>query len=325
MTWNTSTSDHITRSEIWSRELKEILRDTLNAESYVRWLTDFPDGTQFTIPSIGTMSVQDYVEDTPVVYTKMDTGEFTFTITDYLSSATYITNKNRQDIYYMSELLSRFVPEQNRAIMERVETDILALANSQTASDPNAINGAAHRYVGTDGSDGSRVVAPEDVAYAKYALKKAHVPMTNLIGIVDPVVAYHFETETNLVNISNNPHWEGIIETGLTEGMRFIRNVYGFDIYENNYLPTSGAASESIDRGEGARAVSAANGVANIFCSMARDDVKPFVGAWRQEPNVDSEYNKDLQREEYVTTARYGFKLFRPENLVVVLADDNTV
>jgi len=30
------------------------------------------------------------------------------------------------------------------------------------------------------------------------------------------------------------------------------------------------------------------------------------------------EYNKDYQRTEFVTTARYGVKLYRPENMVMV-------
>jgi hypothetical protein len=38
-------------------------------------------------------------------------------------------------------------------------------------------------------------------------------------------------------------------------------------------------------------------------------------------PEVDTEYNKDFQRTEFVTTARYGVKLYRPENLVVVLSN----
>jgi Icc-related predicted phosphoesterase len=44
-----------------------------------------------------------------------------------------------------------------------------------------------------------------------------------------------------------------------------------------------------------------------------------------QVPNVDSEYNKDYQRDEYVTTCRYGFKAFRPENIVVVVTDTDVV
>jgi hypothetical protein len=38
-------------------------------------------------------------------------------------------------------------------------------------------------------------------------------------------------------------------------------------------------------------------------------------------PNVDTEFNKDLQQDEFVTTCRYGIKIYRPENLVTVLSD----
>ena len=42
-------------------------------------------------------------------------------------------------------------------------------------------------------------------------------------------------------------------------------------------------------------------------------------------PMVDAEFNKDKQREEFVTTARYGLDLFRPENLVTVLTDITSI
>jgi hypothetical protein len=64
--------------------------------------------------------------------------------------------------------------------------------------------------------------------------------------------------------------------------------------------------------------------VGNLFFS-ASQDVLPFMGAWRQMPKVDGEYNKDRQREEFVTTARYGLKIYRPENLVTVLANPAAV
>lgn len=320
MSWTTGAMDHLIRSEVWSQELKEVLEDSLMATGYVNWLTDFPDGDQFTIPSIGTQPVRDYTEDTDVIYDKMDTGEFTFQITEYLSSATYITNKAKQDAFYLSQLESKFVPAQQRAIEERLETDILALANQQTASNTNSINGAAHRFVATGGSNGARTMTPADFAKAKFGLRKANVPLSRLVAIVDPSTAYHLETLTNLVNVSNNPMWEGIIADGITTGMRFVKNIYGFDVYESNFLAGSKVASEAI----GGSNVSAANGVANVFFS-ADSSILPFIGAWRQMPKVDSEYNKDKQRDEYVTTARYGVKLYRPENLVVVLTDDNTV
>jgi hypothetical protein len=93
-------------------------------------------------------------------------------------------------------------------------------------------------------------------------------------------------------------------------------NIYGFDVYVCQNLKNS--IAETID----GRTTTV--GVANLFFSAA-PDVLPFVGAIRQAPKVDSEYNKDLQREEYVTTCRYGFKLYRPENLCVVLTDTNVV
>jgi hypothetical protein len=153
---------------------------------------------------------------------------------------------------------------------------------------------------------------PADFAKAKYALRMANVNLTNLVAIVDPATAYQLETVTNLVNVSNNPQWEGIIGTGITTGMRFIKNVYGFDVYESTFLPD--IASETID------STTITNGKANVFFSAA-SDVLPFVGAWRQAPEVDEDYNKDRQRYEYVTTARYGTKLYRPENLVTVLSN----
>lgn len=301
--------EHLVRSHIWSQELKELLRDDLMATSYVRWLTEFPDGDTFVIPSIGQAHVRDYHENEPVVYDALDTGEFQFTITEYLSSATYITRKARQDAFYASQLESRFVPEQRRSIMEHVESNVLALHRWQEEEDKNAINEAAHRRVAS-GDD--QAMAVSDFAKSMYALKKANVPQTQMIAIVDPSVEYIMNTQTNLVNVSNNRMWEGIVADGIATGMRFTRNIYGFDVWTSNYL--DGGISETID-GD-----SVSDGIANLFFS-AEGNVLPFVGAWRQMPTVDSEFNKDKQREEYITTARYGTKLYRPENLVTVLSE----
>jgi len=314
----TANTGNLRRSNLWSSQLKDVLEDELTAQAWVRWLTEFPDGDTFNIPSIGDLPVRNYAEDTPVVYDAMDTGNFTFTIGHYVSSGTYITKKAMQDGYYMNELVSTFVPKQARAIMEKLETDVLALgaggaSGGQTASSTNAINGAAHRFIGTGTNE---TIAVADFAKALYSLKKANVPDTNLVAIVDPTVEYAINTMTNLVNVSNNPMWEGVITSGIASGRRFVKNIFGFDVYTSNYLPKS--QNETIT-------LTTAAGVANIFFSAAGSDIAPFVGAWRQMPEVDSEYNKDFQREEYVTTCRYGLKVYRPENLVVVLTDTDQV
>jgi len=282
-------------------------------------ITDFPDGDTINIPSIGQAEVNDYTEDQSVVYNAMDTGNFTFSITDYKSSATYITEKMKQDSFYMDRLVASFVPKQARAISKSMEVDILkqptpAGVAGQTTADTNTINGAEHRWVGS-GTD--EVISITDFAKAKYALQKANVPMTNLVALVDPSVEYELSTLTNLVNMSNNPRWEGIVDSGISTGMKFIVNIYGFDVYTTQNLHVN-AASEAIG------GVTASAGVNNLFFSAA-SDVLPIVGNVRQAPKVDSEFNKDRQREEYVTTCRYGFKFFRPENMCVVVTDTDQV
>jgi hypothetical protein len=306
MAHTTANSSLLIRSEVWSTELKEVLKDELMAMQYVDWMTNFPDGDTFTIPSIGTGDVDDYQEGESINYRPLDTGEFQFQITEYLASGNYITRKAEQDLFYANQLMSRFVPEQERALMVRLEADILGLQSGQTAADTNLINGEKHRFVGTGTSN---VMAVEDFARALLSLKKANVPQTNLIAIVDPSVEFTMNTETNLANISNNPRWEGIVSDGIASGMRFVKNIYGFDVFTSQHLATIGTETlETVD---------VSGFKANLFFSAA-PGVQPFKGAWRQMPTVDTEFNKDEQRTEFVTTARYGVKLFRPENLVVV-------
>jgi hypothetical protein len=220
-----------------------------------------------------------------------------------------VTKKAEQDMFYMNELVSRFVPEQERAIMEHVEETVLGLQSQQTAANTNAINGGKHRYVATGSSN---VINVADFARANLSLNLANVSANNRVAIVDPSVAYTIETATQLVGINNNPMFEGIVSSGIATGMRFVRNVYGFDVYTSQRLAT--ISSETLET------VNCAGFKANLFFS-ADASVAPFIGAWRQMPEVDTEYNKDFQRTEFVTTARYGVKLYRPENLVVVLSN----
>jgi len=302
--FSTGNSAHLIRSSVWSQNLKDILLDELQGTKYVDWLSEFPEGNVLNIPSIGQSTVRDYSENDPVVYDAMDTGNFQFAIDQYKSSATYITEQNMQDGFYMDRLVASFVPKQNRAIQESLETSIMALASSLgVVGTPGvAINGRNHRFTATGAAlVGGNAMAVADFATASLALTKANVSNESRVAIVDPSVAYTLDTLTNITNVSNNPAWEGIVSSGIATGMRFVKNVYGFDVYTSNYLADGTTAAVK----------------QNMFFSAA-SDILPFVGAWRQMPKVDSEFNKDFQREEYVTTARYGVKLYRPENLVVV-------
>lgn len=318
--FSTANNEHLIRANIWSAQLKEVLLDELFATKYVDMITDFPDGDTLNIPSIGQAEVRDYVENAAIPFTGMDTGNFTFTINRYKSSATYVTEKMKQDSYVMSRVIASFVPKQHRALAKEMEVEVLALApNSQTPTDNTLINGAAHRRIA---SGTNQTLSVQDFSKAKYALQLANVPMTNLIAIVDPSVIVAIEGLTNIVTVDSNPRWEGIVASGMSTGTQFIRNIMGFDVYTSQNLKKV-TAGETIASGQGAGTVNS-SAVANIFFS-ATQDVLPFIGCLRQPPKVDSDYNMLRQREEYVTTARYGYKVYRPENQVVILSATDQV
>lgn len=313
MDLNTS---NLIRSNIWSRQIKELLLDELNAMKFVRIISDFPDGYTINIPSIGEAKQQDFNEGNAIKYDSMDTGNFTFSFDQYKYSANAISEKFKRDSYYSQDVIAAFVPRQHRVLMEGLETRILSVANSgQTASNLNTINGGNHRFVA---SGGSQQITLQDFAKAHYALTKANVPLRNLVGIIDPSVAYTLQTQTNTVNLlSPMPMWESVVKDGAMSGFKFRFNVYGFDLYVSNYLPA--IASETVN------SVAVTTGVANYFFSAAPGDTLPWVGAFRQLPTVYSEFNKDLQQEEYLTITEYGFKLYRPENLVTILTATGVV
>ncbi len=311
-----SNNQFLVRTNVWTRQIKELLLDDLNAMKFVKVLSEFPDGYTINIPSIGEAETADFNEGQAVKYNAMDTGNFTFSFDQYKYSAHAISEKFKRDSFYAQDVIAAFVPRQHRALMEAVETRIFAQANAgQTASNVNLINNADHRWVGT-GTGGA--IALQDFARAMYALQKANVPLTNLCAVVDPSVAYTLQTQTNLVNlITPNQQWADITTKGAITGFKFMFNVYGFDLYISNYLPSVG--TETI------AGTTVTNGVANYFFSATPGDTSPWIGGFRQMPTVYSEFNKDLQQEEYLTIAEYGFKLYRPENMVTVLTSTSAV
>jgi len=310
----TSNSQAIIRSELWQAQLEEILHENLMGVPFVRQV-DFPDGNQFSMPSIGTPLVRDLPEGSEVTFDALDTGETSITMNAPIIAANSLSQVLMEDSMWAAEAIASVPVEQAQAIMERFETDTLALAMNQFAGtdDLNNINGVAHRKIAGGTNE---VIVPADFAFAGYSLQKAKVPRQNLIAIVDPSVAYALETSTNLVNVSNNPKWEGLIETGIANNFRFIKNVYGFDIFESNLLPTM---NETID------GVTTTAGKANIFTSLARPSLAPFVLAWRRKPLLVSEWNNKKKQTEIDTTARWGSGLVRDENLVVIGSDTDQV
>jgi len=310
------TQQNLVRTQLWSNQIKQLLLDELVAMKFVRMIQNFPDGYTLNIPSLGEAETFDFNENQAIKYNQFDTGNFQFSFDQYKASANAISEKFKRDSYYSSDVIAAFVPRQHRALMEAVETRILSVANSgQTASNPNTINTADHRWVA---HGAGQTLILQDFAKALFALQKANVPQTNLVAIVDPTVAYTLATQANMVNLlSPQMQWAGVANDGLVTGFKFRFNVFGFDVYVSNYLPSN--ISETIST------VAVTSGVANYFFSATPGDTCPWIGGFRQMPTVYSEFNKDLQQTEYLTIAEYGFKLYRPENMVTVLTSSAAV
>ena len=305
-------NENLVRAELWSAELKDVLQEQLMGTRYVRMLNGFPDGNQFTIPSVGELPMRETAELTPVVYDAMDTGEFNFTIDRYVESATYITDKAKQDSYYAQQLIGMFPTKMRRALDENLETSVFSLANTQTANNLNTINGAAHRFVASGTSN--TTLALDDFAKAKFALDKAQAGGSR-VAIIDPSQEYVFNQLVGAQAFINNPQFGGIVNGGFVNevtGMRFVKNIFGFDVYVSNFLATpTDTTINSV--------TVPASPVTNVFMSVG-GDLTPFVGAYRQMPRVEYERNKDMRRDEYVMNARFGLKLYRPECLVSVIS-----
>src|SRR6266567_5528865 len=276
------------RTQLWSRTIKELLLDELNAMKFVRIISDFPDGYVINIPSIGEAETADFTEGQAIKYNQMDTGNFTFSFDQYKYSAHAISEKFKRDSFYSADVIAAFVPRQHRVLMEGVETRILAQANNgQTSANANLINGVDHRFIGTGLQNGNAAVSIADFARIRNSLFKANVPLANLCGIIDSSTAFTLETQTNAVNLlSPQPMWGEMVREGAVSGFKFRYNILGIDLYVSNYLPTVG--SETIG------STSVTSGICNFFFSSVPGDTLPWVGAFRQMPTVFSEFNKDL-------------------------------
>jgi len=152
-TWG---STHLQRAEIFSAQMKDMLRDELIAQQFVRNLSEIPSdsiATELKINSIGSLSVSDWSESTSMPSQRMDTGQFTFNIDEFIGNKVAFTDHFFETSFQANEVLAATPMEMKRALDEYRETAIFKLANDQTLNAANLINGAKHRFVG--GGDGT--------------------------------------------------------------------------------------------------------------------------------------------------------------------------
>lgn len=294
-------------SEQYSGFILRNLHDGMVPGTFYRNVTDFASGETLNIKTVGTATLQDCEEDVPLNYDPIDTGEVTMSITDYVGSAWYITDKLREDGNQIEQVQAEHQAEATRAIQENFETRFLSVCNSaQTAADPNTINGFAHRIASAETDD---VISLQHFIDMKLAFDKANVPYGNRVAIIDPVCA---STLDRLVNIQSDvtPFADKILQNGFDRDHEFIMKLYGWNIITSNRLAKG-------DFGDGTNSVT--GGVANVFMSVQDDNSKPVMAAWRRMPTVEGERNKDRRRDEFVSTARFGFGAQRLDTLGVVV------
>jgi hypothetical protein len=315
---NTTNTTAFIEAEQYSSFILSNLHDGLLPDGFYRNVSDFPSGSTLNIKVVGSATIRDQQEDAPIQYDPIDTSTVTLTITDYIGDGWYINDVLRQDGAQIDALHAARGVESTRAIQEHFETRFMQAANDhQTADDDNAINSISHRFV-ANGT--SRIVELADFAHMKLAFDKAKVPAAGRIALVDPVVEATLNTLTNLVNVSNNPMFEGMVTEGFARDHKFVRNVFGWDVYTSNRLDTVAAETSLTDR-LGTTTASVAGDIANVFMCVLDDSTKPIMGAWRQMPAVEGERNKDLARDEYVTRARWGWGGQRQESLGVLITN----
>ncbi len=318
-------STHLMRNEVWNAQLKDMFEDELFVSTWVNWISGFPDGDNFKISSLGELPIDQKQEGQQLPTRRMDTGQFVFNIDQFPGTKVAFTDEFFEDDFLAGATLAETPKKMKRAFDEFLETQILQLQSKQTPNDSNLINDAKHRFVA---AGTTKTMALQDFAYAKFALEKARVPATNLTAIVDPATAFNLDILANIVDVSNNPMWQGIIESGLassTTGLRFIRNIYGFDVYVSQYLDKLTATEAALEESDGTATGAAIGDVANVFFSNLGGMSNPFIGAWRRTPSIMSWRDEDISTEFHQLTARFGLDLFRPENLVVVVSSVATL
>lgn len=309
MAQNRANTSAFIEDQQYSAFILRNLHDGLLPNAFYRNVTDFGSGSTLNIKTIGSVTIQDVAEDVAVDYTPIESGTITMVIDNHVGDAWYVTDELKEDGAQIEALMTARSMESTRAIQEVFETRFLKRAAlSLTPASPNNVNGFAHLRVG---SGANNIATLKDFLDMKTAFDKANVPIGGRVAIVDPIVA---STIANLVTLTSDitQFPLEILRNGFDRDHEFVMNLYGWHVFTSNRLH-KGSFSD------GTTTVS--NGVANIFMSVADDNTKPMMAAWRRMPSIESERNKDKRRQEYVTSCRYGFGTQRLDTLGMLVTN----
>lgn len=284
------------------------LHDGLLPGTFYRNVTDFNSGSVLNIKTVGSVTVQDVAEDVSVDYTPIESGTIQMTIKEHVGDAWYVTDELKEDGAQIEQLMTARSMESARALKEVYESRFLKAAATPLNGAPNLVNGFAHTLVG---SGTSNTIEIADFLRMKIAFDKANVPLGGRVALVDPLTAASIASKVTLSNDITD-FASKILLNGFDNEHEYLYKIHGFHVFTSNRLH-KGAL------GDGTTTV--ADGVANVFMSVASDNTKPMMAAWRRMPSIETERNKDLRRQEFVTTARYGFGVQRLDTLGLIITN----
>lgn len=294
-------------AEQYSDFILKNLEDGLLPDTFYRNVSDFMKGDTLHIKTIGEVTLQEGEEDVPFSYNPIETGEVTFQITEYVGDSWYVTDDMREDGTQTEELMVQRAVAHTRALQERFESDYLKTAAQvfENATDGVVVNDQPHFIVSGETND---IFSLDYLIQLQLSADVANVPAEGRVFIVAPVVGATLNTN---VSISNDvtPFAAEILRAGVSTGMRFRGEWFGWDIIVSNRLHR-GAADDGTN--------TIADAVFNIGMCVLDDQTKPIMGAWRRLPSVEGGRNKDHRRDEYTDSARYGFGVQRIDTLFCV-------
>ena len=322
-----------TQAFIEAQQYSDFILENLDTftlpEGLWRDVSDFGHGTTLNIKTIGTVTIQDAEEDTPLVYNPIDTNTITLAVTDYVGDAWAISDDLRVDGSQIDKLMSMRGMESTRALGVHHETRFLEVAASatgtgQTLASVNLVNAQPHRWVAGGAGATNRVMTMDDIIAMGHSFNKANAPSEGRIAIVDSSVEATFNSLTNIVNISNNPHFEGMVTSGFVRNHKFVKNVFGWDLWTSNHLPVK-TATEALNptasNANLANDTAEVGDVANVFMCVADDNVKPVMHAWRVMPSVEGWRDQPNRGDKFQTITRYALGVQRTDTLGVVFTD----
>ena len=317
---NTGNTTAFIEAQQYSKFILENLPDVQLPEGFYRNVTDFGSGTTLNIKTVGSTTIQDVAEGEPMTFNAISTGTVTLAITDYIGDAWFISDELREDGAQIETLSAMRAMEATRALADNIETKFLAAANAaQTSANVNLVNGRPHRWVAGGASGTTRIMTMSDFIAMKLAFDKANVSQAGRVAIVDPIVEATINGLTNLVNVSNNPMFEGIITTGFAKDHKFVKNVFGWDIWTSNKLPVK-TATEALDASSYnlANDTAEVGDVANIFMCVADDNSRPIMKAVRRAPKTEGWRDYENREDKFQLSARFGYGAQRIDTLGVV-------